>query len=77
MLQTSLVQVHRELGIPHPNASRGSDGFPLIYFPSSETKKEIHQIHLLSCAESHIRALKISFQDMAKEYAPHTIQHSL
>lgn len=71
MLQTSLVQIHREFGISRPDALRGSDGFPLIYYPASETKKEIHQIYLQSCAESHIRALKISFYDVWLKCMPH------
>lgn len=67
MLQTSLVQIHREFGVSHPDASRGSDGFPLIYFPASKTKKEIHQIYLHS--EDLLRRC------LAEVYAPHAIQH--
>lgn len=74
MIQTSLVQIHREFDISRPDASRGSDGFPLIYFPASETKREIHQIYLQSWAESLI--LHLFLRCLAEVYAPHTIQHS-
>jgi hypothetical protein len=61
-----------EVGMPQPEAPRGSDGIPPIYLPSSDTKKAIHQRYTTSCQETGVRALKLSsFEDAWLKCVPH------
>ncbi|XP_048771609.1 uncharacterized protein LOC125677540 [Ostrea edulis] len=61
-----------EVGMPQPEAPRGSDGIPPIYLPSSDTKKAIHQRYNTSCQETGVRALRISsFEDAWLKCVPH------
>ena len=61
-----------EVGMPQPEAPRGSDGIPPIYLPSSDTKKGIHERYVKSCEETEMRVLKISsFEDVWLKCVPH------
>lgn len=60
---TFIVNYAAEVGMPQPEAPRGSDGsdgIPPIFLPSSDTKKGIHERYIASCQGTDVRALKIS-----------------
>lgn len=57
---TFIVSYAAEVGMPQPEAPRGSDGIPPIFLPSSDTKKGIHERYIASCEGTDVRALKIS-----------------
>ncbi|XP_062603492.1 uncharacterized protein LOC134282462 [Saccostrea cucullata] len=57
---TFIINYAAEVGMPQPEAPRGSDGIPPIFLPSSDTKKGIHERYLASCEGTDVRALKLS-----------------
>lgn len=61
---TFIVNYAAEVGIPQPEAPRGSDGIPPLFLPSSDTKIGIHERYIASCQDIDNRALKIlSFEE--------------
>lgn len=69
---TFIVNYAAAVGMPQSEATRGRDGVPSIFLPSSDTKKGIHELYLASCDETNIRARKMSsFEEAWLKFVPY------